>query len=99
MDFVLRRRHEKHFRTATRDEVAAALRQHPDISKTIAEMLVGDLRSTLGWSRDEAETFVLDTAAVVLDFIEDEEWPFAERVIENAQQRIHDEFIDTSWPE
>lgn len=84
---------------ATRDQVGAAIAQHPAMRKVLLKQLVADLHSTMLWPRTEAENFVLDTAAVILDFLADEEWPFVERVIENVQQRMHDEFIDTSWPE
>lgn len=54
------------WRVATRDEVEAALAQRPDMARILVEQLVSDVRSTLGWSRTEAESFVLDTAAVMM---------------------------------
>jgi len=85
-------------RIATRGEVDAALARRPDVAATF-DLLVSDISSTLAWPRTEAAGFVISTAAVTLDFLEDQKWLFAERVIENVQQRMHDEFIDTSWPE
>jgi hypothetical protein len=85
-------------RIVTRDEVEAALARHPELAGTF-DLLVSDISATLAWPRTEAAGFVIDTARGILDFLEDEKWTFAERVIENVQQRIHDEFIDTSWPE
>jgi hypothetical protein len=82
---------------STRREVVAALAHHPD-KANILRLLVSDLQSTLYWPRPEAEGFVLETVGVTLDFLDEEEWPFVGRVIENVQQRMHVEFIDTTWP-
>jgi hypothetical protein len=85
-------------RDEVRDEVQAALARHADVAATF-DLLASDISATIGWPRTESADFVVDTAWGVLDFLEDQKWPFAERVIENVQQRMHDEFIDTSWPE
>lgn len=63
------------------------------------DLIADDIASTLGWTLADAGDFVIDTAAVILRFHRDPNWPFELRVLENAQQRMHDEFIDTTWPE
>lgn len=92
--------HEEDFGPSfTREDVETALAQRPDMARFLLDLLMSDVHSTLGWPHAEAKNFVLDTAAVILDFIEDDEWTFVDRVIGNVQQRMHDEFIHTSWPE
>src|SRR5213593_4833260 len=98
MDLTIGPSEPEPFRTATRDEVQAALGQHPDVAQTIG-LLVSDLRSSLGWNQDDSRDFVVDTAAAILEVLEYDSPGFEQQVIENVQQRIHDEFIDTSWPE
>src|SRR5437867_11756440 len=82
---------------ASRDDVEAALTGFSSIRASL-DLLAADVASTLGWARKDAEAFIADTAAVIIEFLEDTAWRFDLRVIENVQQRIHDEFIDTSWP-
>lgn len=81
-------------------ELAAAraeITRRPDVEATLGQ-LAGDMRVTFGWPADRSWTFIEQTATVSLDFLDDDEWPFEQRIIEDVQQRMHDEFIDVTWP-
>ena len=58
------------------------------------EQLRRDLRAT---GRGQYVDLVADRAAEVATF-QDEPRPFVEKVVEDVQQRLQDEFIDTTWP-
>jgi len=79
-------------------EVSAEIADRPATEKTLG-LLMRDLMATLGWSADGSWKFILETATGSLEFIDDEEWPFEQRVLENTQQRMHDEFVDSAWPQ
>lgn len=70
-------------------------------------LLVADLTATLGWDREAAEGLTLEEAGKLIEFLGEAEEQTVRRisgdeytvhVIENVQQRLHDEFIDTAWP-
>lgn len=58
------------------------------------EQLRCDLRAT---GRGKCTGFVAERAAEVATF-ENEPRRFVEKVVEDVQQRLQDEFIDTTWP-
>ena len=60
----------------------------------VVQLLVRDLRATVGPGHD----YLAQNNAVRLrQFIEDVE-SYLQRVVDDTQQDIHDEFIDTVWP-
>ena len=80
------------------DEVYAILARHPDVTSAF-DLMVQDMVSTLGWTVAEASAFVVGEAAVLLGEIDRPGFVLEWVVMENVQQRMHDEFIHTSWPE
>jgi len=58
------------------------------------EQLRRDLRAT---GRGQHTDFVAERAAEVATFA-NEPRHFVEKVVEDVQQRLQDEFIDTTWP-
>ena len=58
------------------------------------EQLRRDLRAT---GRGQYVHFVAARAADVATFV-DEPGRFVDKVVEDVQQRLQDEFIDTTWP-
>lgn len=83
----------------SRNELALVLEARKPVAQALS-LLTADVEATLGWNHDQAQDLVTDEAAKVVDYLrqEDRNWPFTARVIENVQQRIHDEFIDATWP-
>jgi hypothetical protein len=71
----------------------AEIHRRPEVEATLRS-LADDVQSTSGWSAQRAWRFVLREAGLLLDWMDDGDWPFEQRVIENTQQRMHDEFID-----
>lgn len=82
-----------------REELAALLEARKSVAHALS-LLTADVAATLGWTRDRADDLVTDEATTLVDFLreEDRNWPFPARIVERVQQRIHDEFIDTTWP-
>lgn len=60
----------------------------------VVQLLLADVRSTLG--RD-CEALIRRNAERLREFAGNPDNYF-ERVIEDTQQDIHDQFIDTDWP-
>lgn len=60
----------------------------------IVELLVQDLRSTVGTGH---EHLVENNAKRLREFIDDVS-SYIQRVVDDTQQDMHDEFIDTVWP-
>jgi len=63
----------------------------------VVALVAADLRGTLSWTEDRAWTFVQLEADVQATYVDDAGW-LAWHLTENIQQRLHDEFIDTTWP-
>src|SRR5690242_14512222 len=63
-------------------------------SLSYLERLRQDLRAT---GRAAQVVLVDQAAATVASFADDQAW-FVEKVVEDVQQRLQDEFVDTSWP-
>jgi len=72
-----------------------ALSKH-DIDAVVA-LLVADLRGTLSWTEDQARTFVQREADMQATYVDDA-GRLAWHLTESIQQRLHDEFVDTTWP-
>jgi hypothetical protein len=62
--------------------------------RRVVELLASDLHATIGAAHDD----LLHANAVRLRAFEDDAESYSKRVIEDTQQDIHDEFIDTCWP-
>jgi hypothetical protein len=60
----------------------------------VVQLLVRDLHATVGHAHD---TVAQNNAVRIRLFIEDLDI-YIQRVVEDTQQGIHDEFIDTVWP-
>jgi hypothetical protein len=69
----------------------------PEHVDAIVQGLVSDLATSLGWDVEDAAGIVRQTAAAILDFVDQEEW-FTQKLVEDVQQYMHDAFLDTSWP-
>ena len=66
-----------------------------ELAADIAARLRHDLAATLG---DDHGTLVRQEVAHVRDIVTNADW-FVEKVIEDVQQRLHDERINTVWPQ
>ena len=64
------------------------------VAADVIARLRHDLAATLG---NDHEQLVREQAAHVRTFVDEAEW-FVEKVIEDVQQRLHDERINTVWP-
>lgn len=80
------------------EEVVAILARHPDVTSAL-DLMMQDMVSTLGWTAPEARGFLMGEAAILVGLIDEPGFVFEWRVMESVQQRMHDEFIHTSWPE
>lgn len=72
-----------------------------DVTRTIdaaeadvVRRLTDDVRATLG---DGHEALIRSAAANVRSFAGDPTW-FAAKVVDDVQQRLHDEHVDVTWP-
>lgn len=61
----------------------------------LIDLIARDLVGTVGGS---VESMAIESAAH-LRLLCDTEAEYLQRVVDDVQQRLHDEFIDTSWPE
>jgi hypothetical protein len=59
------------------------------------QLLLADVTATIGVGHDE---IVRANARRLREFCSDA-GDYLQRVVDDVQQQIHDEFIDTSWPE
>ena len=66
----------------------------PDDQKRVVDPLLRDLHATIGSDHDEVVRHELD---LLLEYVDDIEW-FGQRLVEDTQQVVHDQFIDTDWP-
>ena len=60
----------------------------------VVQLLVNDLHATVGAGHDY---LALKNAVRQRQFVDDAT-SYVERVVEETQQNIHDEFVDTVWP-
>ena len=60
----------------------------------VVQLLVNDLNATIGAGHDY---LALNNAVRLRQFIDDAQ-SYIQRVVEDTQQDIHDEFVDTVWP-
>jgi hypothetical protein len=60
----------------------------------VVQLLVNDLHATVGTSHDY---LALNNAVRLRQFIDDAP-SYVQRVVDDTQQDIHDEFVDTVWP-
>jgi HrpA-like RNA helicase len=60
----------------------------------VVRLLVHDLHATVGAGYD---TLALDNASRLRQFIDDV-GSYVQRVVDDTQQDMHDEFVDTVWP-
>jgi hypothetical protein len=65
-----------------------------ELAAEVIARLRHDLAATLG---DDHEQLVCQQVASIRTFVDEAEW-FVRKVIEDVQQRLHDERIDTVWP-
>jgi hypothetical protein len=65
-----------------------------DVGDSVVEALIRDLRVTVGAG---LESMVRETAGLQRR-LSDTAGEYQRRVVEDVQQRLHDEFIDTSSP-
>jgi len=63
-------------------------------AERVIQPLIQDLMATLG---DSHESSVRDLASQLRSFIDDPA-TFEDRLVDDVQQLIHDEFVHTSWP-
>lgn len=61
----------------------------------VVQLLVRDLHATVGAEHDY---LAVNNAVRLREFVENAE-SYVQRVVEDTQQDIHDEFIDTEWPQ
>ena len=59
----------------------------------VVQLLLQDVRATLGGDYDQ---IVMSNARRLREF--STIFDFEQRVVDDVQQEIHDDFIDTSWP-
>jgi hypothetical protein len=62
------------------------------------ERIAGDLAATLGWDRTQAIAFAEQAASVSAGWWDADPGVYAIKVAEEVQQRLHDTFVDTTWP-
>lgn len=60
----------------------------------VVELLRRDLHVTVGPGHDD---LVARNVTMLLEYVDDADM-FVRRVVEDTQQNLHDEFIDTDWP-
>jgi hypothetical protein len=60
----------------------------------VVRRLLHDLHATVGAGHDQ---LALNNAVRVREFIEDVA-SYIQRVVDDTQQNMHDEFVDTVWP-
>lgn len=60
----------------------------------VVQLLLQDLQATVGASHD----YLAENNAVRLRQFIDDVASYVQRVVDDTQQDIHDEFIDTVWP-
>jgi hypothetical protein len=60
----------------------------------VLRLLIHDLHATVGADHDR---FALDNAVRLREFIDDVA-SYIQCVVDDTQQDIHDEFVDTVWP-
>jgi hypothetical protein len=66
----------------------------PEQSRSLSELLLQDIRSTIGARlADDVARRAAELRMFASGFDD-----FRQRLVEDIQQQIHDEFIDTSWP-
>jgi len=65
-----------------------------ELAADVIARLRHDLAASLG---EDHEQLVRQQVASVRTFVDEAEW-FVRKVIEDVQQRLHDERIDTLWP-
>ena len=61
-------------------------------------MIGHDLMATLGWKTHQASTFAKQAASAVAEWWDGEPGAYAIKVAEDVQQKLHDTFVDTTWP-
>jgi hypothetical protein len=65
-----------------------------DVARTVA-LVLADVVTTIGPGHEE---LVRANAERLREFIDDDPHYYFQRVVEDTQQDLHDEFIDTDWP-
>jgi len=67
----------------------------PDAMRdAVISALIADVRGTIGESR---EGWIRPVAQLTQSLCDDASW-YAKKVVDDIQQRFHDEFVDTTWP-
>jgi hypothetical protein len=62
------------------------------------ERIASDLAATLGWDRPQAIAFAEQAGSVSANWWDADPGEYAIKVAEEVQQRLHDTFVDTTWP-
>ena len=65
-----------------------------DELEQVVSALTRDVEATLGAGQAH---IVVQTARDILEWMEHGDW-FAAKLVEEVQQRFHDERVDTTWP-
>jgi hypothetical protein len=60
----------------------------------LVQLLIADLHATIGSRHDHV---ALNSAGRLRRFIDDVD-SYVQNVVDDTQQNVHDEFIDTAWP-
>lgn len=60
----------------------------------IVRLLAADVAATLGRAHHDDMAYEIEGALEFTDTVED----FAQRLVDDVQQRFHDTFADTTWP-
>ena len=75
------------------------MRDHPGIAPRQVEDVRSRLKHDLQVTGRGAHAHMVDEVVeFALTFVEDAAW-FTDKVVEDLQQRMHDEFVDTVWPQ
>lgn len=75
-------------------EAAAKMSISDDDHSRVVRLLEMDVAATIGGNHQEE---IIETASRIRVFADDA-GDYEQRVVDDVQQRFHDSFIDTSWP-